>query len=238
MDSAILIRRAAALGAFHHCDHAIEEAFAFAAGDAHQDPVGAAPACRPLPKRSRRRPSRSTGADSPVTALSFTDATPSMISPSAGMMSPVSTEHHVAFAQGARLAGLILALLVAEQFLGVHVAPHRTQRRCLRLAAALGDGFGEVCEQHRQPQPDRDGDDEARAAFVADLTERGADPMIVVRMLPTNTTNITGLRICTRGSSLRKDSQIAERTICPRHERRLRPGCQASTGANPAMGFA
>ena len=35
--------------------------------------------------------SRSTGADSPVTALSFTDATPSTISPSAGMMSLAST---------------------------------------------------------------------------------------------------------------------------------------------------
>ena len=34
-----LVRRPAALGAFDHRDHAIEEAFAFAAGDAHDDPV-------------------------------------------------------------------------------------------------------------------------------------------------------------------------------------------------------
>ena len=35
--------------------------------------------------------SRITGADSPVTADSFTDATPSITSPSSGMMSPAST---------------------------------------------------------------------------------------------------------------------------------------------------
>ena len=35
--------------------------------------------------------SRMTGALSPVTALSSTEATPSMTSPSAGMMSPAST---------------------------------------------------------------------------------------------------------------------------------------------------
>ena len=35
--------------------------------------------------------SRITGADSPVMALSFTEATPSITSPSAGIMSPAST---------------------------------------------------------------------------------------------------------------------------------------------------
>jgi hypothetical protein len=37
-------------------------------------------------------PSRMTGADSPVIAASFTDATPSMTSPSAGIRSPVPTK--------------------------------------------------------------------------------------------------------------------------------------------------
>ncbi len=37
--------------------------------------------------------SRTTGADSPVMALSSTEATPSTMSPSAGMMSPVSTKN-------------------------------------------------------------------------------------------------------------------------------------------------
>ena len=40
--------------------------------------------------------SRSTGADSPVTALSLTEATPSTTSPSAGMMSFGFDEHEVA----------------------------------------------------------------------------------------------------------------------------------------------
>ena len=35
-----LVRRLAALRAFDHRDHAIEEAFAFLARDAHDDPVG------------------------------------------------------------------------------------------------------------------------------------------------------------------------------------------------------
>ena len=52
--------------------------------------------------------SRSTGADSPVTALSFTEATPSMISPSAGMMSLVSTSTRSPRAQRARLDRVVL----------------------------------------------------------------------------------------------------------------------------------
>ena len=43
--------------------------------------------------------SRTTGADSPVMALSSTEATPSITSPSSGMMSPGLDQHHVAFAQ-------------------------------------------------------------------------------------------------------------------------------------------
>jgi hypothetical protein len=45
------------------------------------------------PVTAERSPplSRITDADSPVTALSFTEATPSITSPSAGMMSPAST---------------------------------------------------------------------------------------------------------------------------------------------------
>ena len=158
--------------------------------------------------------SRSTGADSPVTALSFTDATPSMTSPSAGMMSSGLDQHQVAARAGRRASTVWYSvLLAAEQFLGVHVPSHRAQRRGLRLAAPFGDRFGEVREQHREPQPDRDREDEARAAFAADLPERAPTPMTVVKMLPTKTTNITGLRICTRGSSLRNESRIAERTI-------------------------
>ena len=86
----------------------------------------------------------------------------------------------------------------------MHVAAHRAQRRRLRLAAPLGHRLGEVREQHRQPQPGRDREHERRAAGVRERAEQRAPmPMTVVKMLPTNTTNITGLRICTRGSSLR-----------------------------------
>ena len=85
-----LVGRLLALGALHQADHAVQESFAGVGGDAHHQPVreharaaghGAAVAAD----------SRITGALSPVTALSSTEAMPSMTSPSAGMMSPAST---------------------------------------------------------------------------------------------------------------------------------------------------
>ena len=57
----------------------------------------------------------------------------------------------------------------------MHVSAHRTQRRGLCLAAPLGDGLGEVREQHRQPQPDRNREDEAGRPVVRELSERRAD---------------------------------------------------------------
>ena len=90
IDSAISFGVRAALRAFDHGDHAIEKAFAFTAvtrttiqSDSTRVP--------PVTEEKSPPASRSTGADSPVTALSFTDATPSTISPSAGMMSSAST---------------------------------------------------------------------------------------------------------------------------------------------------
>ena len=47
-------------------------------------------------------------------------------------------------------------------------------------------------------------------AVAAQARER---PGTVVRMLPTNTVNITGLRSWRRGSSLRNESTTARRTI-------------------------
>jgi hypothetical protein len=51
------------------------------------------------PVTAERSPpdSRMTGADSPVIADSLTDAMPSMISPSAGMISPADDHHDIAF---------------------------------------------------------------------------------------------------------------------------------------------
>ena len=156
--------------------------------------------------------SRSTGADSPVTALSLTEATPSTTSPSAGNDVVGLDQHQIAARSALASTVCVVVRGVAEQFLGMHVLAHGAQRRRLRLAAPFGDRFGEVREQHREPQPRGNGEHEGRAARIAARAPNAAAmPMIVVRMLPTYTTNMTGLRNCTRGSSFANESRTRRR---------------------------
>ena len=110
------------------------------------------------PVTAERSPpaSRMTGADSPVMAASFTEAMPSMTSPSPGMISFGFHDHEVALAQHRR-GHLFLALPVrSERRLAVVSVLRLAQRVRLRLAASLGHRFGEVREQHGDPQPERD----------------------------------------------------------------------------------
>ncbi len=95
--------------------------------------------------------SRTTGADSPVTADSSTVAAPSITSPSAGIRSPASTSTKsplrrlrspTAIVQGASRSA-------RRQLLRHDVAPGAAQRRGLRLAAPFGHALGEVREQQR-----------------------------------------------------------------------------------------
>ena len=107
--------------------------------------------------------SRMTGADSPVIALSSTEATPSMTSPSSGIESPASTSTTAPFFSSSASCGCHgAAVLRRVQHLGDDLLLHAAQARGLRLAAAFGERLGEVGEQHREPQPDRDGEDERR----------------------------------------------------------------------------
>ena len=116
--------------------------------------------------------SRITGADSPVMALSSTDATPAITWPSPGMVSPASTSttsprrspegwltawpRHASGV--ARLASASLNPLSRRASMVVR----RPRKVGLLLAAAFGQGFGEVGEQHGEPEPYRDRQDEAR----------------------------------------------------------------------------
>ncbi len=84
--------------------------------------------------------------------------------------------------------------------------PGRTQRRRLRLPAALGHGLGEVGEHDGQPEPDRD---EARRTGDGSRTKSS-----VVSTEPISTTNMTGLRHITRGSSLRNASGSERHMRC------------------------
>ena len=133
--------------------------------------------------------SRMTGALSPVIALSSTEATPTTISPSLGMKSPASTSTRSPL----RSSALVTRVATSP-------SPGRT-RRCsaarssrfatmsrralaqrvgLRLAAPLGHRLGEVREQHREPEPERDREDEARRRLALpdqrlDEEHRGED---------------------------------------------------------------
>ncbi len=161
------------------------------------------------PVTAERSPpaSRMTGADSPVIALSLTEAKPSTISPSPGMMSPASTSTTSPTRRSSALTPLIDAverLGGSTRALGARVAARLAQGVRLRLAAPFGDGFGEIGEQHGEPQPERDLAGEQRRALVRD--EIAHEERASRRAETTSVTKITGLRASARGSSLRKAS--------------------------------
>ena len=149
--------------------------------------------------------SRMTGALSPVMTDSSTVATPSMTSPSPGMsrsarrctMSPARSVE----------AGTCSMRPLATSALGDRVGLGLAQRVGLRLAARFGHRFGEVREQHREPEPQGDLQLEADAAGagrdVADHEDRGTSAA------PTSTTNMTGFFISVTGFSLTNDSSMA-----------------------------
>ena len=113
--------------------------------------------------------SRMTGADSPVMADSSTEATPSTTSPSPGIRSPASqTTRSPGRSVGRRHALLAAALVQAPRH---HLAARGPQGVGLGLAASLGDGLGEVREEHRQPQPE--GDHAGEPEPVGAAAERG-----------------------------------------------------------------
>ena len=111
------------------------------------------------PVTAERSPpaSRMTGADSPVIADSLTEATPSTMSPSPGMISPASTS---TISPSRRSSAFTPSTTPLEVFgidvaLGAGVAARAAQGVGLRLAAPLGDSLGEIREQHREPEPER-----------------------------------------------------------------------------------
>ena len=93
--------------------------------------------------------SRITGADSPVTADSSTEAMPSITVPSPGISSPASTTTTSPRREFGR--GLLAAVAQVRDGLGAH----RAQGGGLGLPATLRQRLGEVGEHDRQPQPER-----------------------------------------------------------------------------------
>ena len=129
-----------------------------------KDSPGAAVICTTIrsdstvvpPVTDERSPpdSRITGADSPVMADSSTVAMPSTMSPSPGMTWPASTTTRSP-TLSAVPAHLLLGPVVGQPA-GRGLGAGPAQALGLGLAAALGHRLGQVGEQHREPQPDRD----------------------------------------------------------------------------------
>ena len=121
--------------------------------------------CVPPVTAERSPPdSRMTGADSPVMAASLTEAMPSITSPSEGMIVAGLDQHDVADLQAGAGNELVVLGIGRGQQLGLRLRALAPQRVGLRLAAALGDGLGEVGEQHGEPQPQDDLEREAEVA--------------------------------------------------------------------------
>src|SRR3984885_4918795 len=152
--------------------------------------------------------SRTTGADSPVIALSSTEATPSTTSPSAGITSPVSTRKKSPLRScGAGVAVHSVRYLTAFSFLALmdSFSPRRLAAcALLRRSASASAKFANSTVNHSH-------------AAIPNMKPAGASPwprtacanMTVVKRLPMYTTNMTGLRTCTAGESLRNESAIA-----------------------------
>src|SRR5579872_6655586 len=167
-----------------------------------------------LPVTALRSPpdSRITGALSPVTALSSTDAIPSMTSPSAGIASPAWTSTTSPFrnaVDGTVSDGAVRSGRTSRLAEMVRRA-RRSASACAlpRPSASASAKFAKTTVNHSQ-------------IATLPMNGAGASPFppsawknrIVVSTLPISTTNITGFRTCCRGSRRRKASRIATRQI-------------------------
>ena len=114
----------------------------------------------------------------------------------------------------------------------------RAQDVGLRLAQRVGLGFaarfrhrlGEVGEQHREPQPERNLTPNIRPAPPVTRSRRTNS---VVSAAPTSTTNITGFFTSVAGLSLMNDSHSALDTIAGSNSERARDSFVGSSDVSP-----
>ena len=152
--------------------------------------------------------SRITGALSPVTALSSTEATPSTVSPSLGMVSPHSTRKKspsCSSPDGIRSNGV--PYLGSESFLAfVSCLVRRSAAACaLPLPSASASeklANSTHSHSHRATPPMND-------VLASPCPSSACIHKTVVRTLPTSVTNITGFLSIQRGFSLTKASTSA-----------------------------
>ncbi len=156
--------------------------------------------------------SRMTGALSPVMALSSTEAAPTMTSPSAGINSPASTS-----TMSPRLRRPETTLSAPAPRSGADSLWASTSWRAFRKVSACARPrpsarasakLAKTTVNHRSRDMARVNPLEPSA-----MPARDSKNSTKVRKAPTHTTNITGLRTCTRGSSLRNEFATASTII-------------------------
>ncbi len=142
--------------------------------------------------------SRMTGADSPVMADSSTEAMPSMTVPSPGISSPVSTA--TTSPRTSSDAGLVPPS-TSRAVVSLRIARSVAAWALPRPSAIASAKLPNSTVSHSQI-----------ATVKANQPAWPASPtihMTVVNSAPISTTNMTGLRIISRGSSLRNDPTMA-----------------------------
>ena len=190
------------------------------------------------PVTAERSPpaSRMTGADSPVIADSSTEAMPSITVPSPGIVSPASTI--TTSPRRSSDAGRVppsrsratVSLRIARR-LAACARPRPSASASARLAKTTvsHSQTATVKANHAGSSPPPSG-----APPSACLSHAA-----VVIAAPISTTNMTGLRTCTRGSSLRNDSTTAgrrmERSVSERERRSTAGRCAVAVIGAPGQ---
>src|SRR5262245_61596299 len=168
------------------------------------------------PVTAERSPplSRITGADSPVTADSSTDAIPSTTSPSPGMICPASTTTRSPLRSVE--AGTGCSRPSTSFRAGVSFRSPRSAAAWAlpRPSASASAKFANSTVNHSQSVtwPVNQAGSAPAGRSTTDWSQ-----ISVVRTLPISTTNITGFLIISRGSSFRKLSTIAARRTAGSH---------------------
>ena len=156
--------------------------------------------------------SRITGADSPVIALSSTEAAPSITSPSAGICSPAFIYTISPFFSSVDLTCVILSFWPGDGILDAMVSllpALSASAWALPLPSAIASA-----KLPNSTVNQRMTDMASMYPGSASLTPARAKPnMARVRMADTNTMNMTGFFTWVRGFSFRKESFMARLTI-------------------------
>ena len=214
-----LVRGLLAAGPLDQGDHAVEEGLARLGGDAHDDLVGQDPgAAGDRRAVAARLPDHRGRLAGDGRLVDRGDALDDLAVARGSSRRPTTTTTSSTWSSD---AGDRPRSPVGRAAVGHRLGAGLAQGVGLGLAPALGHGLGEVGEQDGEPQPRRHQAGEQVLVARCDR-RRSRRKRIVVRTLPTSTTNMTGLRAMRRGSSLRKLSPAAGRRMAGSNSDRLR----------------